>query len=193
MLLSLNQTFVSMEGRIVQDARQVLDGKDKDGKDKFKVETSDLTLYRILSLALIEPVHKMPDGDKEKYFELALKINAAKAGIVEVTAEEITTLKGAVQPKFGVLIVGETLRMLEGKDAGIELIGDKIPEGPKTDDPEVQLSEVELKQEPKLSEPEDNKAMPIEQVVVELEPENPEPEDNKVVLSDQVVVGLVGE
>jgi len=185
MLLDLNQKFVSLEGKVLQDAKQVPDGKDKDGRDKFKTELSDLTLYRVLLLALIEPVHKLLDGDKEKYFEIALKINAAKAGMVEVTAEEITILKKAVRPKFGVLIVGETLRMLEGRDIGIETTENKILDESETDDPETQLSEIELEQKLKSSELEDNKEVskvsPVDQVVVESESENSESEDNKIV------------
>jgi len=120
MLLDLNQRFVSMDGRAIKDIQ-----KNEAGADT----TKDLTLMRVISLALIEPAAKLTDDDKVKYFELCLKVMANKAGTVEVTSEETTLIKNAIKPKFGVLLVGECMRMLEGKEIGIKLIEEDIPGG----------------------------------------------------------------
>lgn len=114
MLLDLNQKFVNFDGKIVQDVRV---------DEETGVETKrDLTLYRVLILALIEPAHKIADGVKVEYFELALTLNTAKAGMVELTAEEIVILQNAIKSRYRVLIVGEAMRMLDGKPIGIEII-----------------------------------------------------------------------
>lgn len=136
MLLNLNQKFVNTDGKVIQDVKVVEDGTDKNGNPKKKQISNDLTLHRIVSLALIEPVTKIPDGDKVKYFELALKINAAKAGTIELEAEDITLIKNAVKPRFGVLIVGEAMRMLEGKDIGIEIVEDEKVDPPEGIEPD---------------------------------------------------------
>ena len=119
MKLDLNQVLFTLDGRVLRDIKNIEDWKTKDGSIKYRVEEKDLTLYRILSLAMIEPVHKIADNDKEKYFELAVRLNASKAGIVELCAEDVVFLKNAVVPKYDIVIVGQTLRMLEGMDTGI--------------------------------------------------------------------------
>jgi len=121
MLLDLNQKFVNIEGEVLQDAKQVPDGKDKDGKDKFKVELTDLTLYRILTLALVEPAKNTKPDDRVKYYELISKLVVAKAGTVELEAEDITILKNAIKQKYtSPMVIGESLEMLEGKELSIK-------------------------------------------------------------------------
>ena len=132
MLLNLNQRFVSMDGRIIKDVQ-----KNEGGTDT----TKDLTLMRVISLALIEPVAKLTEDDKVKYFELCLKVMANKAGTVELTSEETTLIKAAVKPKFGVLLVGEAMRMLEGKEIGIDIVEDLTEDDPGPDPEETGLDE----------------------------------------------------
>ena len=118
MLLDLNQRFVNMEGKVIKDITK---------HEKSEDTVRDLTLLRVISLALIEPAAKLTDDDKVKYFELCLKVMANKAGTVDITSEETTLIKAAIKPKFGVLLVGEAMRMLEGKAVGIDIVED-IPE-----------------------------------------------------------------
>ena len=117
MLLDLNQKFVNLDGKVILDII-----KNENVADTVR----DLTLLRVITLALMEPDIKVTDDDKIIHFELCLKVIANKAGTVELTAEETALIKSLIKPKYGILIVGEALRMLEGKEIGIEIIPDKL-------------------------------------------------------------------
>ncbi|MBE3101930.1 MAG: hypothetical protein IMZ47_06630 [Firmicutes bacterium] len=122
MLLDLNQKFVNMDGRVVKDII-----KNENAPDVVR----DLTLLRVITLALMEPPTKLSDEDKIVHFELCLKVVSNKAGTTELTAEEISLIKALIKPKYGILIVGEAMRMLEGMDIGLvsmEEPGEEIQE-----------------------------------------------------------------
>ena len=147
MLVDLNQKFVGIDGKIIKD---VLITEDEEGKQIR--ETKDLALERVVNLALTDPADQKMSGDtKIKCFDLLLRVIANKVGTVELESDDVTFLKGLIKPRFGVLVVGESLRMLEGKDIGIAIEGldDVAAEEPKIESPEEPVVvEPEKKAEP---------------------------------------------
>jgi len=115
MLLNLNQKFATMDGKIMKDVNVFED----DNGDKTQVIT-DLTLERVISLALSEPAdQKMSGADKIKCFELLLRVIVNKGGEVELKADEIAFIQNLVKVKYRVLIVGQAVRMLDNMPAGL--------------------------------------------------------------------------
>jgi len=138
MLLDLSQKFVSMDGKTIKDIRVFEEG------NKKRRDVLDLTLERVVSLALAEPVDQKMSGDnKVKCFGLILKIMGNKQGTVDLVAEDVTFIKNLIKPKYSVVVVGEAMLMLEGRDIGIELLEELEPE-PEPDIPE----DDECKKEP---------------------------------------------
>jgi hypothetical protein len=118
MLLDLYQKFVNFDGRVLRD---ISISTNEDGVQTRT--TKDLTLERVVSLALAEPTNqKMSGDDKIKCFELLLQIIGHKDGVVELETDSVSFIKTLIKPKFPVLVVGEAMRMLEGKDIGIEVV-----------------------------------------------------------------------
>jgi len=154
MLLDLSQRFVTMEGKVIKDII-----KNENAPDTVRA----LTLLRVITLALLEPVAKLSDDAKITHFELCLKVIANKAGAVELTAEEAALLKSLIKPKYGILIVGEAMRMLEGKVVGIEIVED-IPDKQPLDE-YYDSQEPEL---PTIGSPEDSPIDHSEEPVVEV-------------------------
>lgn len=83
---------------------------DLDGKpyeDKATLKTVCLT-------ALVQPLEEDRSQTAEQklaLYTLAKKVN--RGGVVEVTAEELTTIKTRVGKMFGVLVVGLVFEMLD--------------------------------------------------------------------------------
>jgi len=143
MLINLYQKFVDMDGRIIKDINIT---ENEEGVRTRRV--TDLTLERVVSLALAEPVDQKMSGDtKIKCFDLLLQIISHKDGVVELEADDIAFIKNLIKPKFLVLVVGEAMRMLEGQDIGIEIAKDE---------------RIDTEPEPENLELEDKKEVPVE-------------------------------
>jgi len=168
MLVDLRQKFVSIDGRILKDVSVTEDEKGV----KAQIVT-DLTLERVVNLALAEPIDQKMSGDtKIKCFDLLLRVIAHKGGIVELEAKDVAFIKTLIKPKFSVLVVGEAMCMLEGQGSGIEIIkNEKLdpPEGVDEDKPDLpptKLEDVVKKDVPEKDVPE----------IVEPPKSDPEPE-----------------
>lgn len=90
---------------------------DIDGKDIIPVKgASAMTLKDVIFNSILAPVQE--DDEKKKYekYEIFKKVKeVGKDGIVDLKAEEITTVKksiGKVQPP---LVMGQAFDILEGK------------------------------------------------------------------------------
>lgn len=141
MLLDLNQKFVGMNGRAVQDIRII------DSPEGQKREVQDLTLLRVISLSLTEPVdQKMSGDDKIRCYTLVLRVIGNKDGMIDLSVEDTAFIKSLIKPKYKVLVVGQSMLMLEHKDIGIKLLEDEKmdpPEDIESDKPDLPPSKVE--------------------------------------------------
>lgn len=93
----------------IDEAIKTLDGKPiKEGKDPVTVK--DILLQACT--AQLQEDAQMPGVKKFELYNLANKINGQKKDI-ELTVEEIATLKDRVGKAFNVLVVGQVWTILE--------------------------------------------------------------------------------
>lgn len=88
--------------------------KDLEGKELKDADGSIITNAKIFINALITPQeedHQLSGEEKLKRFQLAQKFFHGDE--VEVTSEEVTTLKTLVAKLYSVLIVGQILEWLK--------------------------------------------------------------------------------
>ena len=101
MVIKVDTLLKNMDGQVMKD---MVDG-----------EAVDATLRVAMVNAVLSPVERESGTDKVKKYELAKKIHNATDD-VELTAEDISLIKGRVGEVFPALIVGQVFDILEGKE-----------------------------------------------------------------------------
>lgn len=92
--------------------------KDVDGKDIIPIAGSHpMTLRDVIFNSILVPVQDEDEKKKYEKYEIYKKIQGIKKeNVIDLTAEEIVTIKksiGRVQPP---LVMGQAFDMLEGKN-----------------------------------------------------------------------------
>lgn len=76
------------------------------------------TVRKALSIAAATPVQEQESADaKYKLGMIAIKLNQARKGVVELSAEDITLLKDRIGKLYGPIVVIRLYDLLEGKQA----------------------------------------------------------------------------
>ena len=96
----------------VNQVLKALDGQTM--KDNVNGEAIDATVKMAIVNAVLSPVDKETGVKKLEKYQLAQKVYNAD-GEVELSAEEITSIKKQVGEVFPPIIVGQVFNLLEGK------------------------------------------------------------------------------
>lgn len=86
--------------------------------EALQADGQPLTLERVVIIALLQPVDKMPGEEKYRRYDMMRRIHGA-AGPVELTVEQVAYVKQAVGDSvFTALVVGQAWDMLEHPQSG---------------------------------------------------------------------------
>jgi len=102
-IIGLNKVLKNFSGDPLKDAKE-----------------GDLTLAEACKNALLVADEKSTGKDKYESFKIATKLDNAKGGTIELTAEEITKIKEAVGKYMFPMVVGLVWDALEGVDGQSE-------------------------------------------------------------------------
>lgn len=90
--------------------------KNQKGETLVDPDTNEQVILKdICSNALLTPVQEDKEKEKLQKWDLFKKIrDTDNAGVIEVTAEELTVIKRSIGQLFTPLIVGQCFDLLEG-------------------------------------------------------------------------------
>lgn len=90
-----------------------LDGKAINDKDGNPANLKGVVIESLL--ATFKDEQGLAGIEKLKRWELAIKIKN-EPGVCDITVEEAALIKGLIGKAYGTLVVGQTWKMLEGKE-----------------------------------------------------------------------------
>lgn len=118
MKLDLKQKLFNEEGEILKDGNK------------------ELNLKRVVERAALFTLNDESSEDKDKDFEIYLRLKANTNGIVDLSAKDITRLQAKVGKIFSILINGQVCRLLDGKDNPLAEIHPPKPPKPPNGKPD---------------------------------------------------------
>lgn len=114
-LVDFSRQLLKLDGSLIEEVV----GKDEKGNPKIGV----MTVRSFTSSALQAPMQgdeRMGIKEREQHFDLLLKVHTHP--VLDLSAEEIALIKNRiVRTSYSNLLVGQVLKILEGKDTGLDI------------------------------------------------------------------------